>query len=161
MNIGRRMGSREKAGELRKGSNETKPTNGKVYSNYGCYSDIKLGSIHGQRKWQSELSMAPLTHSFAQLCSLHSRALLRLFVHSLAHSLAHSQACGKVNDLMSQTDLVLSHSSSSKKLSERRHEIKARMQMPCWLTRCHEITFNQLSFYVLSCSFYSSECRFH
>ena len=54
-------------------------------------------------------SLAALTHLLASDCSLRSCPLLRSLVRSLAH-FAHSLAHGKVNDWMSQNDLVLSHS---------------------------------------------------
>ena len=53
--------------------------------------------------------LAPLTRLLAPPCSLCSRAPLRSLVCSLVH-FAHSLTCRKVNDLMSQNDLVLSHS---------------------------------------------------
>ena len=57
-------------------------------------------------------SLALLTRSLAPDCSLRSRPPLRSLFHSLAH-FAHSLARGKVNDWMSQNDLVLSHSAAS------------------------------------------------
>ena len=54
-------------------------------------------------------SLAPLTRSLAPDCSLRSRPPLRSLIRSLAH-FAHSLARGKVNDWMSQNDLVLYHS---------------------------------------------------
>ena len=63
-----------------------------------------------------DISTGPLAHPFARLlallthsltldCSPHSRPPLRSLVRSLAH-FAHSFARGKVNDWMSQNDLV-------------------------------------------------------
>ena len=54
-------------------------------------------------------SLAPLTCLLALDCLLCSRLLLRSLVRSLAH-FAHSLARGKMNDWMSQNDLVLSYS---------------------------------------------------
>ena len=54
-------------------------------------------------------SLAPLTRSLAPDCSLRSHPPLRSLVRSLAH-FAHSRGRGNVNFLMSQNDLVLSHS---------------------------------------------------
>ena len=62
------------------------------------------------------LSHALLTHLLAPHCLLPSHAPLCSFVRSLAHSLTHFRVCGKVNDSMSQNDLVLSHSGLSKNL---------------------------------------------
>ena len=56
-------------------------------------------------------SLAPLTHLLAPSYSLQPRTRLRLFVCSFAHSRAH----GKVNDQMSQNDLILSHSGMTTK----------------------------------------------
>ena len=55
-------------------------------------------------------SLVLLTHFLAQYCSFrsHSAALIR----SLAPLLTHSRARGKVNDSMSQNDLVLTHSAA-------------------------------------------------
>ena len=52
-------------------------------------------------------SLAPLTHSLAPHCSLRSRAPR---AHSFTRSVTHSRFYGKVDDPMSQNDLVLSHS---------------------------------------------------
>ena len=56
--------------------------------------------------------LAPLTLSLAPNCSLRSRPPLCSLVRSPAH-VAHSLVRGKVNFLMSQNDLVLSHSAPS------------------------------------------------
>ena len=50
--------------------------------------------------------LAPLTHSLALHCLLHSHAPLRSFIRLLAHSLIPEL----VNEYMSQNGLVLAHS---------------------------------------------------
>ena len=62
----------------------------------------------GPRAHPFTRSLAPLTPSLAPDCSLCARPPLR----SLTLSLAHSLARGKVNDSMSQNNLVLSHSAA-------------------------------------------------
>ena len=56
-------------------------------------------------------SLAPIIRSLAPPCSLHSRALLRSLICSLAH-FTHSFAREKVYNFMSQFHLVLNHSAA-------------------------------------------------
>ena len=67
--------------------------------------------------------LAPLTRSLAPDCSLRSRPPLRSLVRSLAH-FAHSLARGKVNDWMSQNDLVLSHSAVTPQPEEQIEDLR-------------------------------------
>ena len=68
--------------------------------------DVRTGSL--ARPFDHLL--APLTHSIAPPCSLHSRTPLCSFIYLFAHSLTHSRAHGKVMDKVQGYQAVLNHS---------------------------------------------------